>query len=63
MADGVRRRQRKGIVTRHLGMLERLVAEEDIDAVQSRAGWTVSKGHSVSLKTRTMHIAYYKLTH
>ncbi len=36
MADVARRRQRKGVVTRHLGMLERLVAEEDVDAVQSR---------------------------
>ena len=36
MADGARRRQRKCAVTRHLGMLERLVAEEDVDAVQSR---------------------------
>ena len=36
MADGARRRQRKGVVTRHLGTLERLVAEEDIDGVRSR---------------------------
>ena len=36
MADGARRRQKKGVVTRHLGTLERLVAEGDVDAVQSR---------------------------
>ena len=36
MADGARRRQRKGVVTRHLGTLERLIAEEDVDGVQSR---------------------------
>ena len=36
MADGARRRQRKGVVTRHLGTLERLTDEEDVDAVQSR---------------------------
>ena len=36
MDDGGRRRQRKGVVTRHLGTLERLVAEEDADGVQRR---------------------------
>ena len=36
MADGARRRQRKGVVTRHLGTLDRLIAEEDVDGVQNR---------------------------
>ena len=36
MADGARRRQRKGVVTRHLGTLGRLIAEEDVDGVQHR---------------------------
>ena len=36
MADGARRRQRKGVVTRHLGTLDRFIAEEDVDGVQNR---------------------------
>ena len=36
MAEGARRRQRKGAVARHLGTLERPIAEEDVDGVQSR---------------------------
>ena len=34
--DKARRRQRKGVITRHLSTLERLVVEEDGDAVQNR---------------------------
>ena len=34
--DKARRRQRKGVITRHIGTLERLVVEEDGDAVQNR---------------------------
>ena len=30
------RSQRKGVITRHLGTLDRLVAEEDVDSVKER---------------------------
>ena len=35
-AQRVVRRQRKAAITRHLGTLERLVAEEDVDDVKER---------------------------
>ena len=34
--ERVVRRQRKAAITRHLGTLERLVAEEDVDDVKER---------------------------
>ena len=55
MADGARRRQRKGVVTRHLGTLERLIAEEDVDGVQS---WLESAIHSFAEFEET-HVSYH----
>ena len=55
MADGARRRQRKGVVTRHLGTLERLIAEEDVDGVQSRLESAI---HSFAEFEET-HVSYH----
>ena len=55
MADGARRRQRKGVVARHLGTLERLIAEEDVDGVQSRLESVI---HSFADFKET-HVSYH----
>ena len=55
MADGARRRQRKGVVTRHLGTLERLIAEEDVDGVRSRLESVI---HSF-VDFKQTHVSYH----
>ena len=55
MADGARRRQRKGVVTRHLGTLDRLIAEEDVDGVQNRLESVI---HSFAEFEET-HVSYH----
>ena len=55
MADGARRRQRKGVVTRHLGTLDRLIAEEDVDGVQNRLESAI---HSFAEFEET-HVSYH----
>ena len=55
MADGARRRQRKGVVTRHLGTLDRLIAEEDVDGVRSRLESVI---HSFADFKET-HVSYH----
>ena len=55
MANGARRRQRKGVVTRHLGTLERLISEEDVDGVQSRLESVI---HSFA-EFKETHVSYH----
>ena len=55
MADGARRWQRKGVVTRHLGTLDRLIAEEDVDGVQNRLESAI---HSFAEFEET-HVSYH----
>ena len=55
MADGARRRQRKGVVTRILGTLDRLIAEEDVDGVQNRLESAI---HSFAEFEET-HVSYH----
>ena len=55
MADGARRRQRKGVVTRHLGTLERLIAEEDVDGVRNRLESVI---HSFA-DVKEIHVSYH----
>ena len=55
MADGARRRKRKGVVTRHMGTLDRRIAEEDVDGVQNRLESAI---HSFTEFEET-HVSYH----
>ena len=56
-AAKVIRRQKKAAVTRHLGTLERLVAEEDAVGVQSK----LDQVHTSFLDLETSHEVYHNL--
>ena len=49
--------QRKGVVTRHLGNLQRLIAEDDVEAVRAR----LSKLKVVFDECEELHFAYHEL--
>ena len=60
--DKVRRRQRKGVITRRLSTLERLVVEEDGDAVQNRLD-CIQKSRLVSSRLHMIStITHWRLT-